>query len=210
MANSNSEPPLAPIASNGTAASIMVPTPIHERSIGMTRTSDPATISARVAALQDRRNKTRPLEPEAQRPVRQADLGLGDERRGRDFLHRAARLGQRRRHRAHPLQIRGVPAVQGHGQEARWRQPIRTRAGADVAGEQLLGNRRAERGVRVSEVAAEQLVELRVVVGRMVVAVPPEPVAAFGDQDFLQGPIPRRRRRPAPARASKVTRAADS
>ena len=44
---------------------------------------------------------------------------------------------------------------------------------------------RPERPVDVAHVAAEQVVELAVVVRVVVVAVPPAPVAAFGDEQFL-------------------------
>ena len=41
--------------------------------------------------------------------------------------------------------------------------------------------------MHIPEVAAEEIVEFCVMVRRMVVAVPPEPVAAFGDQQLLPG-----------------------
>ena len=58
----------------------------------------------------------------------------------------------------------------------------------DVADEQLVGDRLLQQPVGVPEVPAEQVVELEVVRRRMVVAVPPEPVAAFGDQHLLARP----------------------
>ena len=62
--------------------------------------------------------------------------------------------------------------------------------GADVGGEELLGDRLSEHLIHVPQMAPEELVELEVVVGRVVVAVPPEPVAALGNQQLLEGLLP--------------------
>ena len=58
----------------------------------------------------------------------------------------------------------------------------------DVADEQLVGNRLLQQPIHVPQVPPEQIVELQVVRRRMVVAVPPEPVAAFGDQHLFARP----------------------
>ena len=61
-----------------------------------------------------------------------------------------------------------------------------TLPGADVGREQLLGDGLPEHLVHVAKMPPEQLVELEIVVRRVVVAIPPEPVAAFGDQHLLE------------------------
>ena len=57
----------------------------------------------------------------------------------------------------------------------------------DVADEQLVGNGLVQQAVHIAQVASEQIVEFEVVLRRMIVAVPPEPVAPLGDQHFLAG-----------------------
>jgi len=63
----------------------------------------------------------------------------------------------------------------------------RRRLGRDVGDEQLLGDWLVERPVDVADVPPEELVELEVVLGGMIVTVPPEPVAPFRDEHFLAG-----------------------
>ena len=58
--------------------------------------------------------------------------------------------------------------------------------------EQLFGHGLVERAVHVAEVPAEQVVEVQIVLGRVVVAVPPAPVAALRDEQLLARPQQRR------------------
>ena len=108
---------------------------------------------------------------------------------------------------ADPFEIaRRSPSMTG------WMKPVggsirdRGRRRRDVGDEQLFGHRLVERPVDVADVAAEQLVELQVVVRRVVVAVPPEPVAAFRNQHLLARA--RQRRRGADAGGARPARAA--
>ena len=61
------------------------------------------------------------------------------------------------------------------------------RARRDVADEELVGHGLEQQAVDIAQVAPEQVVELEIVLGGMVVAVPPEPVAPFRDEHFLAG-----------------------
>ena len=122
-------------------------------------------------------------------------------RRGRSRTADAGRIGSRRSppvivpdgevclDRCRPAAIRSSwstsPSSIGFSKPDRRDDRQRHVAGADVGGEQLVRDRLAEHLVDVPQVPAEQVVELEVVVRRMVVAVPPEPVAAFGDQQLL-------------------------
>ena len=65
-------------------------------------------------------------------------------------------------------------------------------AGRDDATVQRLGHRFAERGVDARQVPPEQRVEVPVVGRRVVVAVPPAPVAALGGQQRVQRAAARR------------------
>ncbi len=129
-------------------------------------------------------------QPQAQARRGQPDPDVGDERRGRDLVHGAARARQRRSDGAHPLQEAGVPAVEGDGQAG---LKAASRSGPApvlmLVANSSSGIGGAERRVGVAKMAPEEIVEVGVVVGRMVVAVPPEPVAAFGDEQFLERPV---------------------
>src|SRR3954469_15073871 len=59
-------------------------------------------------------------------------------------------------------------------------------AGAGDGLRQILGWREAERLIDVGEMLAIQLVEVSVVGGGMFRPIPPVPVAAFGDEQFLE------------------------
>ena len=116
--------------------------------------------------------------------------------------------------RRQPFEVAGRSPVQDRAEEAdRRHDRDRHMARADVGGEELLWDRLPEHVVHVSEVAPEELVELEVVVGRVVVAVPPAPVAALGDQQLFESLLPVRalaaaEARPYICRASRSCRQA--
>ena len=90
---------------------------------------------------------------------------------------------------AKPLEIAVLLAVDRRCDEG-GRRRLRVRPGGcrDVAHKELVWNRRAQQPVDVSQMPSEQVVEFRVVIRGVVVAVPPEPVASLGDQNLLGGP----------------------
>ena len=199
----DSAPRLAPTASNGIARlDNRSRRPSTTRSIGTTADLGSGHDRARGSTrrpVRRHRDQT-PRAASAQRPARQADPDLGDQRRGRDLVHRARRTAPARLTAPAHSQISRCPGRPGRGHERRTARADPARTGGDVADVQLVRRRLAERAVDVAEVAAEQLVELAVVVRRMVVAVPPEPVAAFGDRGSPRAPrraSPARRRRDA-------------
>ena len=55
--------------------------------------------------------------------------------------------------------------------------------------DKVIGRRRAEGVIDVRKMVAVELIEIAVVGGVMFRAVPPVPVAAFGDQDFVKGQL---------------------
>ena len=140
------------------------------------------------------------VEPELEEPQdRRAPVAL---------VHRPGRVAHLQEASAEPLEVASSLRRPGPAPAAR-------RAGARVAGgapaEMLLTNSSSgiglpEQPIDVPEVAPEQVVELEVVLRRMIVAVPPEPVAAFGDEHFLARPgRPRPRRHSASRRASRAS-----
>ena len=107
----------------------------------------------------------------------------------RYLVHGAAGAAELERPRPKPLEVARHLAVERRADERRWRLGHGSgRLGRDVGDEQLFRDRLVERPVDVAQVPAEQVVELEVVLGRVVVAVPPEPVAALGDQQLLARP----------------------
>ena len=86
-----------------------------------------------------------------------------------------------------------------------WREPRgrlrldrRGSASRDVADEQFVRDRFLQQPICVPQMAPKQIVELEIVGRRMIVAVPPEPVAALGDEHFFprfgdRGGVGRRR-----------------
>ncbi len=89
---------------------------------------------------------------------------------------------------AEPLEVAGLFAIERRREERGWlgqrhqRRPCR-----DVAHEELVGDGQLQKLVDVAHVPPEQVVELEIVGGRVVIAVPPEPVAAFRNEHLLAG-----------------------
>ena len=103
-----------------------------------------------------------------------------------DAVHRAPKVSHLDRARPEPFKVARFFAVECRGQKRR-RQGLRRRGrtGRDVADKQLVGSRLLQELVDVPKMPAEQAVELGVVGGRRVIAVPPEPVAAFRDEHLF-------------------------
>ena len=88
--------------------------------------------------------------------------------------------------RSQPLEVTRAFAVDHRLQQADGRGASqRDLAGADIGDEELFGNRLAEHLIDISQVPPEQIVKFEIVLGRMIVAVPPEPVAALRNQELL-------------------------
>ena len=86
-----------------------------------------------------------------------------------------------------PLEI-GGPSVDFDIQEAGWLvvdRPVAT--GLRDRREEVPGRIAAQQGVNIAQVLAEEVVEQAVLGAAVVVAVPPEPVGALGDEDLLPG-----------------------
>src|SRR4051794_37557910 len=90
---------------------------------------------------------------------------------------------------AQPFEVAGLLPVDARGEKV-YRIDLRRgrRARCDVADEKLVGYSLSEKPIDVPQMAPEQVIELEVVIRRMIVAVPPAPVAAFRDQDLFACP----------------------
>src|SRR5687767_9056244 len=88
---------------------------------------------------------------------------------------------------AGPLGEVSGPAIDSRtAEDAELNRPA-MRLGGDVAPMELVRCRPAERAINVADMPPEEVVELTVVVRRVVLAIPPEPVAAFRNEQFLAG-----------------------
>ena len=102
------------------------------------------------------------------------------------LVHGARHLADLQRAGAEPFEVARLLTVERRRQQRRrlglgaGRSPRR-----DVADEELVGDRRLEPAVGVPHMPPEQIVELQIVRGRVIVAVPPEPITAFRDQQLL-------------------------
>src|SRR5262249_27375961 len=103
-------------------------------------------------------------------------------------VHRAGGLADLEAAGAKPFEVAGLSAVERRRQQRDWlRLCFGGGRAADVADEELVGRWLLHQLVRVPDVPPEQVVELEIVRRRMVVPVPPEPVAAFGDENLFPG-----------------------
>jgi hypothetical protein len=105
-----------------------------------------------------------------------------------DLVHRAGERPDVEQPGAHPFEVARLFPVQRRRQQPRRREfRWRGRPRGDIADEQFVRDRFSQQPVDVAQVAPEQVVEFEIVVRRVVVAVPPEPVAAFGDENLFPG-----------------------